>query len=500
MNLRSIRKVLIASSILMLVLSVVSTGIARSDSTDSASGKPIPELTWTSGEEFPVVDGRTIFPTLAPPISPPPEYMTHWYAGSVYPSGLPTQNAQTVYMRIKVPYSQPKSDEFYYVLLSAWDSAGSYDQIGFSNNYGTWGLTYSWTSGSPDNPTYHYTPNATALSLGVTYTFYITTVSGVTHFVAQNSTQVWSLDAPTGGNYLVLTEIYAGYYDYTNYEEVWQTSIPGGSPAFNFNFINNYWISTGGVAKATTWGAWSYGAPSNVAVIISGNDVFVDNLIGITISDFDSVFAANNVSLIYPSDSTTKPLSCGAASVSDWLASMAISTKLKNYTEGLDTESKFVNQGTGRAIGNTGAGIISFGGQYVNPVVKYAELNSTALADRAPIRFYYDSANDIFRFQYWNGTNIPGASLPHSVINQGEDMFVIETYKDANNRFVMLCYGFGWKGTYAAGKYFNIMIYPNLGSYSHSWIIVKWNDTNGDGFVNNPGDGDTYTIVAADPS
>ncbi|MGD0329693.1 MAG: DUF1080 domain-containing protein [Nitrososphaeria archaeon] len=219
-----------------------------------------------------------------------------------------------------------------------------------------------------------------------------------------------------------------------------------------------------------------------------------------TISDFDSMFAESNVSMIYPSNSTTKPLGCGAASVSDWLASMAISTKLGNYTEGLDTESMFVNQSTGRAIGNSGTGIISFGGQYVNPVVKYAEIDSTPLQDRAPIRFHYDSVSQTDSFQLWNGSTIPGASLPSSIINQGQDMFVIEVYKDASNRPVMLCYGFGWKGTYAAGKYFNTMIYPNLASYPYSWVIVKWNDTNGDGFVNNPGDGDTYTIVAVGPS
>ena len=62
----------------------------------------------------------------------------------------------------------------------------------------------------------------------------------------------------------------------------------------------------------------------------------------------------------------------------------------------------------------------------------------------------------------------------------------------------MLCYGFGWKGTYAAGKYFDTEIYPNLAAYPYRWIIVQWSDTNGNGFVNRAVDGDTFTIVATD--
>jgi hypothetical protein len=74
-------------------------------------------------------------------------------------------------------------------------------------------------------------------------------------------------------------------------------------------------------------------------------------------------------------------------------------------------------------------------------------------------------------------------------------MFVIEVYRDDDARNVMLCYGFGWKGTYAAGKYFHSLIHPNIASYNVGWVIVKWQDTNGDSYVNGPGDGDTYTLI-----
>jgi hypothetical protein len=212
-------------------------------------------------------------------------------------------------------------------------------------------------------------------------------------------------------------------------------------------------------------------------------------------SSFDLQFAENSARVIYPSDNPQKPLECVAAWVSDWTASAFVTTKLQNYTEGFDIDINFVNQTSGTPLGVSGLGIVSFGGPIVNPVVKYAENIGTSSADRAPIRFYSDG--NVFYFQLWNGSSIAEASLPVSVINHDQDMFVMEVYIDGNGRYMMLCYGFGWKGTYAAGKYFHTTIYPNLASYNINWIVVKWQDTNGDSFVNNPSDGDTYTVIAS---
>ncbi len=216
-----------------------------------------------------------------------------------------------------------------------------------------------------------------------------------------------------------------------------------------------------------------------------------------TLRDFETLFAGNNVTMIYPSDQTPKPLGCGPALVSDWTASAFIYTKLNDVTERLDTNGTFVNQTSGRVLGSPGVGIISFGGSFVNPTVKYAELDTTPAQDRAPLKFHDDWVGHIYSFQHSNGTSIPGASMSSLTIGQGQDMFMIEVFMDKSGRYVMFCYGFGWKGTYAAGKYFHTTIYPNLNSYDVSWIIVKWNDTNLDGFVNAPNDGDTYTIIAS---
>ncbi len=210
--------------------------------------------------------------------------------------------------------------------------------------------------------------------------------------------------------------------------------------------------------------------------------------------NFDNALKFNSVRMIYPSDQTPKPLGCSAAMVSDWTASAFIYTKLESVVEGTDTNSAFVNQSSGRPLGAANSGLVSFGGPFVNPVVAYAESEITPTGDRAPVKFYQNAGT--FYFQLQNGTSITGANLSSSVVNTNRDMFVIEVYRDGGGRNEMLCYGFGWKGTYAAGKYFNTEMYPNLNSYPYNWIIVLWFDANGDGFVNTTADGDTYTVIA----
>ncbi len=214
------------------------------------------------------------------------------------------------------------------------------------------------------------------------------------------------------------------------------------------------------------------------------------------VSDFDALFTFNNVRVIYPSEQTPKPLGCSQAMLSDWTASAFIYTKLENATEGLDTDSAFVNQSSGKPVGAAGSGLISFGGPIVNPIVAYAESAATPTGDRAPIKFYQNAETCYFQLQ--DGTSIQGAALSSSSVNNGVDMFVIEAYRDRDGRNVMLCYGFGWKGTYAAGKYFDTAIYPNITAYPYNWIIVLWSDTNGNGFVNTAAGGDTYTIIATE--
>ena len=219
------------------------------------------------------------------------------------------------------------------------------------------------------------------------------------------------------------------------------------------------------------------------------------------IGDFASLFADNSrVRVVYPAarqdnPGVSKPLGCGFAELSDWTASAFVTTKLKGAVEGLDTDGRFVDQNTGGAVGDEGSGIVTFGGCFVNPITRYVEQDSTSPADRAPVRFHGDAQT--CSFQRWDRSEIPSANLPWSVINHDKDMFVIEVFEDGGGRQLMVCYGIGWKGTYAAGKYFHEVVSPNLASYRFSWVVVKWVDSNGDGFVNGPSGGDAYTVVAS---
>jgi hypothetical protein len=209
------------------------------------------------------------------------------------------------------------------------------------------------------------------------------------------------------------------------------------------------------------------------------------------IRNFKELFEENYVNVVYPSDEPGKPLVSYPALLSDWTASGIIFPRLGNFTEGMDTNPVLVNQTTGEPLAAQGESVVTFGGPDVNLVTYWAEESGNA-----PIIFVPEE--DRFYFKHINGTSIEGADLPLSVINFDQDMFLIEVFMDERGRNFMICQGFGWKGTYAAGKYFDRVIYPDMNSYSCNWVIVKWNDTNGDGFVNAPGDGDTYTLIASD--
>ena len=256
---------------------------------------PMPELTWTVGQPYPVVNGKSVPPPIALSNSslPPPTTGGHWWVGSVY-KGKP-KGAAWLWTVVTTPSANPLSSEFYYVLLSAWDTAGSYDQVGFSGDSGVWGLTYSYTTGTCA-ATYIYSANAMTMTPGQKWGFYLTTVSGPgtwaeAYAISSTGTYslVWALHMPTGaGNPgLIVKNFYCGDYDYTDYQETYGTTSSsqpnpyGASYGVFFDFTTNAW-GTGAMGfppwTATAWKAFNTGNnPSFVTAKISGQEVTVYN-------------------------------------------------------------------------------------------------------------------------------------------------------------------------------------------------------------------------------
>ena len=231
------------------------------------------KMTWTKGQEVPIANGKQTPPPLAVPkdvnASAPTTFGGHWYAGSVY-SGASTLN-NWVLSEISVPSAAaPDTSQFYYVLTSIWDNAGSYDQIGFSDTFGHWGLTYSYTTGSCGSPSYVYNPDYFDLVPGQEYLLAMTTASGPgtweeVYTVSSTGaiSQIFALHAPTGASDPGLEQaaFYCGYYDYTDYEEVYGTTAytqpdPYGAPANLEWYFHENCNGPTGCNTMTTWNAW----------------------------------------------------------------------------------------------------------------------------------------------------------------------------------------------------------------------------------------------------
>ncbi|HTP53898.1 MAG TPA: hypothetical protein VML94_02905 [Thermoplasmata archaeon] len=203
----------------------------------------------------------------------PPGFSGHYYAGAVY-SGAP-QNAGQVGVTLRVPDDRPEGGNasFYYVILSVWDNAGSYDQLGFANSYGTWGVAYSSTNYCAT--TYYYSPDAFALQSGRLYDFEMSVAAGAVQFSISNATSgavVWSQVADTGGTEFLVQSTYGCdsgvYYDYTDYEEVYGTAGP--DIPYDLFFVNN----TVGPSPEASW--IDMGHPAR-AVLLQGTNVTLEN-------------------------------------------------------------------------------------------------------------------------------------------------------------------------------------------------------------------------------
>ncbi|MCI4350918.1 MAG: hypothetical protein L3K15_05340 [Thermoplasmata archaeon] len=215
----------------------------------------------------------------APHPNPPglvrgPSYSGHYYQGVEY-SGT-NQTVSKVAVTLQVPSDNPESTDFYYVILSLWDDAMSYDQIGITNDYGVWGLAYSYTTACAGF--YYYNPAVISLDPGATYTFSMSIAAGNVTFVGLNATAavVWNATFYTGGNNFYETGMVScsGFsaYAYTDYEEIYTTNAP--EPPYNFVFTHNRVAG----AEVNAWSNFSVNSTQPINVAISPNQVAIENL------------------------------------------------------------------------------------------------------------------------------------------------------------------------------------------------------------------------------
>ncbi len=259
------------------------TGLSQASSAAGA-------LHWSPGEAYPTLNGHAAPPPgvgPALPATPPPSTGGHWYAGSYFAG---TSSVQSwIVTEISVPSAKaPTASEFYYVILSVWDNGGSYDQIGFTDDNGVWGLAYSYTTGTCAT-SYVYTPDEQTLKGGQEYFFAITTEDGpgawleaytVSHTGA--ITEIFGLHAPTGASDpgLEIAYTYCADYDYTDYNEVYGTTAysqpnPYGAPGgYDWYFhLNCYGSDSNACSTWADWGNWhSSNVPPGTHATISKYD------------------------------------------------------------------------------------------------------------------------------------------------------------------------------------------------------------------------------------
>jgi hypothetical protein len=219
---------------------------------------------------------------LVPPLMSPQSfggYSGHYWIGAEYQefADLIPWTATTLGFTMTVPMDDNPPPGWFVALLSAWDTAGSYDQIGLGGGNGLWEVAYEASPGACSGD---YTPQETTAILqpGWTYTFEMSIGGGTVTFDVQTESgqQVLNQAEPTGGDYFWLDSSYCGDSGTTVYEEVRQT--PGPVPPYDFTF-SSIFTQSGPITSWTTFAGPAPGdnIPSGIQVYESGSTVTIAN-------------------------------------------------------------------------------------------------------------------------------------------------------------------------------------------------------------------------------
>ena len=244
----------------------------------------------------------------------------------------------------------------------------------------------------------------------------------------------------------------------------------------------------GSSSNSSGYGDGSYSGSSNPAAItVNGPIIETANLQASTLpvssAGRDIVNAPTYaVHYVLPDWQTgsghAKPPGVGTAALSDFTAlGFMFGASVNTQEMVLDTNVDHFDPATG-APKLSSSILVLFGGRGVNGVVHYYEMTEQT----SPVYAGYTKIGGIDYYACWDRQGNMVASLPASAGQAGtSDMFLVEYFTDAHNNKVFILYGFAWKGTYVGGLLFKNYILPNIGSFSYSWYIYRWDDGNGNG-------------------
>ncbi|MCW4042984.1 MAG: S8 family serine peptidase [Candidatus Bathyarchaeota archaeon] len=183
----------------------------------------------------------------------------------------------------------------------------------------------------------------------------------------------------------------------------------------------------------------------------------------------------NTVYFIYPDYQGSKPPGVGHALVTDWSAAGFIAGMCSNsQIDTTDTDPAIINTATGKPKLSNKI-IVLLGGPLVNSAVNYYEDNRIA-----PL---YWKGTGSLRWHLADGTELTSTRLTWAEINSGQDVFVVETFIDADGNTVLIVYGNTWQGSFVGGRFFKFVMSMNPTIYDVSWYHFKWIDIDGDEFT-----------------
>jgi hypothetical protein len=143
--------------------------------------------------------------------------------------------------------------------------------------------------------------------------------------------------------------------------------------------------------------------------------------------------------------------------------------------------------GSGRPITGPGNTFITGGGGYGQTGVQYMEQSLTAL--------YLTGDGTTGQIRKRDGTAI--VDVQGSTLTSQHDFFYVQlTVEPKSGTLCFSGVGMLSPGTLAAGYYVGSVMIPNRSTYTSSWYVYQWDDTNGDSVADN---GDTFSLVMQGP-